>query len=173
MNKRNIIINFYLGKETDDKHRFLSDILKYSDDQLESYHDFIQWLFPLETESQYNLLAPLIDKEIRYEFSKNVILQDNLCKSCSRMLHFYGFLCGPPLNIESIITCDMNFTKKAENWLSPNNHNHLRLTRILRSLRLLSLEKCSSKLLLKLEEIALQNPHKISKETLHFWQKTQ
>jgi len=32
------------------------------------------------------------------------------------------------------------FAERAKNWVTPGNHNHLRITRVLKSLRLLGLE---------------------------------
>src|SRR5438128_7445456 len=65
-------------------------------------------------------------------------LQDNLRASFCRMLRFYG------LELEEDVRRGANFEERAGNWLSPWNHNHLRITRILKSLRILGLEKEAS-----------------------------
>ena len=43
----NRIIGFYSGTEPDHRGRYLHEIQRWSDDQLEKVHDYIQWLFPL------------------------------------------------------------------------------------------------------------------------------
>jgi hypothetical protein len=55
------------------------------------------------------------------------------------MLAFLDFrlLEDEPLRV--VPTAD--FTERAQNWLTPSNHNHLRITRVLKSLRLLGLEE--------------------------------
>ena len=46
------IHKFLLNAEEDFKGRFTSDIWKYSDYEIESHHDFIQLLFPLNKPSR-------------------------------------------------------------------------------------------------------------------------
>ena len=46
------IHKFLLNAEEDFKGRFISDIWKYSDYEIESHHDFIQLLFPLNKPSR-------------------------------------------------------------------------------------------------------------------------
>jgi hypothetical protein len=60
---------------------------------------------------------------------------------------------------------------KSRGWLHAGNHNHLRLTRILTSLRLLGLDDQSRALFLCLEQIAGGHPHAISATTLDYWRR--
>lgn len=67
-----------------------------------------------------------------------------------------------------------NFAERSKNWLTPANHNHLRITRILKSLRLLGLEPESAAFFRALAAIypgqsAAANPA-ISATTFRFWQ---
>ena len=55
------IVDFYRNKQPDSEGRFLNDILGWDDARLEYAHDYIQWLFPLTTPSQFNPDAPLLD----------------------------------------------------------------------------------------------------------------
>jgi hypothetical protein len=169
----NRLVDFYFGKKPDNRGRYLTTILGYSDLQLEKIHDFIQWLFPIETSSPVNPDAPVVDHITQSEFLKNSILRENLCKSCKRMLLFYGISCSHSKDATSVLSVNQDFSSKAVNWLQPNNHNHLRLTRILKSLRLLGLESCSASLYHFLEYLALEHPHRITRETVKYWQNTQ
>jgi hypothetical protein len=54
------------------------------------------------------------------------------------MMNFYGF--EARLGERITVTRAPNFAAKAAGWLSPGDHNHLRITRILRCLTVLGLE---------------------------------
>jgi hypothetical protein len=54
------IIAFYRGAGPDHRGRFLHEIREFGVDELESTHDFIQWLFPLPERSGANPHAPLL-----------------------------------------------------------------------------------------------------------------
>jgi hypothetical protein len=55
------ILGFYSGVEPDHRGRYLHEIQKWPDDQLESVHDYIQWLFPLPERSGFNVSAPVLN----------------------------------------------------------------------------------------------------------------
>jgi hypothetical protein len=134
---RMVIIDYYSGKIPDDQGRYLADTWAWPDSSLEACHDFIQWLFPLLEPSRINPRAPLLyDATIR-EFRSRPELQDRLRRSFELMLRFYGFeMLHEPLRVLPA----PDFQRQAENWLRPGNHNHLRITRILKCLCLLGLE---------------------------------
>ncbi|MGN6368745.1 MAG: opioid growth factor receptor-related protein [Phycisphaerae bacterium] len=159
------LISFYLNESPDSAGRRLADIWAFSLDELEYHHDFIQWLFPLDTPSPVNPDAPTLDANTIRLFRANPQLRANLLHSLDKMLYFYGLTRTDPT-----ITRVPNFPDRSPNWLRPNNHNHLRLTRILRSTHLLGLEKESAALLQCLLEIAADLPTAITPTTLRFWQ---
>jgi len=132
------IIAFYSGTEPDHRGRYLHEIQRWADDQLEAVHDYIQWLFPLPEPSGFNLAAPVLNRQSIQEFRTRPDLQEKLRVSFLRMMDFYG------LDVRSgeqvTVNRTSNFAAKATVWLSPGNHNHLRITRILRCLSLLGLE---------------------------------
>jgi len=132
------IIAFYSGTEPDNRGRYLHDIQQWADDKLEAIHDYIQWLFPLPEASGFNLAAPILNRESIQEFRARPDLQDKLRASFLRLISFYGLEehKGEQITVNRAPT----FAAKATVWLSPGNHNHLRITRILRCLSLLGLE---------------------------------
>jgi hypothetical protein len=167
----NPIVNFYSGLGRDDSGRSLKEIQGWSDKDLETTHDYIQWLFPLTEPSAFNPDAPILDARAIQEFHARRELRDNLRRSFLRMLSFYG--------LESVegeaprIVPSQSFTKQAANWLTPSNHNHLRITRILRSLQLLGLSEEAAAMFRSLaalygRESAAPMP-RISEETFRFW----
>lgn len=73
------------------------------------------------------------------------------------------------------VTRAPDFATKAGTWLTPGNHNHLRITRILRCLWVLGLEAeikgffdCLSKLY---EDKQTKPMPAMSEETMAFWKK--
>ena len=167
------IVQFYSGKGVDHRGRSLRAILSFTDKELETVHDFIQWLFPIETLSRVNPFAPVVSRDTQVEFRANALLRKNLCKACSRMLGFYGLCCHGEAMVAPRVSCAGDFPAKSANWMTPDDHNHRRLTRILKSLRLLGLGICSRSLFLCLEELASQNPGDISGLTLEYWRDSQ
>ena len=53
---------------------------------MESRHDFIQWMFPLEEPSQFNPDAPILTLADREAFDDDPVLRDNLLQSFDRFL---------------------------------------------------------------------------------------
>jgi hypothetical protein len=125
------IVAFYEGSAPDDRGRFLPDVLRFDDNDLERVHDFIQWLFPLPERSGANPSAPILDDAAIDAFHRRPELRAALRRSFDRMLAFYGFAWSGDRIVPS-----QNFSARS-GWLTPSNHNHLRLTRILRSLTIL------------------------------------
>lgn len=58
--------------------------------ELESTHDYIQWLFPLSSVSSASLEAPILDANAITEFRGSEKLRANLIRSLRVMLAFYG-----------------------------------------------------------------------------------
>src|SRR5580700_986798 len=85
------IIRFYSGTQPDHRGRYLHEIQVWTDKQLESIHDYIQWLFPLPEPSGFNTAAPVLTPESIREFRTRPELQQKLPGSFLRMMTFYGF----------------------------------------------------------------------------------
>jgi len=169
--ERSRLLSFYAGAGPDDRGRFLREILQWSDDELERTHDYIQWLFPLTEPSGFHPGAPLLDAESIREFQSRPELQSNLRISFIRMLVFLGFELHEdnPLRV----TPSESFPERSQNWLTPSNHNHLRITRILKSLRLLGLEEEAAAFFRCLEGLYGKESRAplplISEETFNYW----
>jgi hypothetical protein len=165
------IIGFYNGTEPDHRGRYLREIQEWPDEQLESVHDYIQWLFPLTEPSGFNAAAPVLTRESIQEFRSRPDLQESLRVSFLRLMNFYGFevLSIKPIKVDRA----PNFAAKATGWLSAGNHNHLRITRILRCLSVLGLEAEATAFLECLAEIYEDEQNKplpaISDETILYW----
>lgn len=165
------LVNFYAGLAPDDMGRFLRDIHVWSDTRLEHTHDYIQWLFPLTERSGVNPHAPILNAETIRAFRSRPELRKNLRTSFVRMLVFYGFTLQEVSPVRVVPASA--FADRSAVWLTPSNHNHLRITRILKSLKLLGLKEEAAAFFACLEEIykkesATAAP-RISAETFRFW----
>lgn len=162
------LLQFYLGQRTDSAGRMIDDILVWDDNLLEDTHDYIQWLFPLRERSAYNATAPLLDEACVQAFRSNEELRTRLKSSFSVLLKFYGFT-RKEENGQVVVSRTDAFFRKAENWLTPHNHNFLRITRILKCLTTLGLPQDAAAFEKALEEVYGEYEAIIGKETLRYW----
>lgn len=137
----------------------------FDDYELENSHNYIQWMFPLDTISLYNPFAPFINKEKINEYQTELI-QKNMKVSLDVMLCFYGFSWEDDRIV--FLNC---YKDRIMEWVYPNSHNYLRITRILKSLRLIGLQEYSSNFLEALESVYNLYPDKIGK-SIDYWRST-
>jgi len=99
---------------------YLNDILDETDDWWEQCHCFIQILFPNPTPSKMNPDAPIIE-----DFSVfDGVYRYPICLTVNRFLSFLG------LGFIDRSCSSINYNRVAE-WFRPDNHNILRVTRLL------------------------------------------
>jgi hypothetical protein len=79
-------------------------------------HDYIQWLFPLPSRSLAQPDAPVLSEREIAAIRNDAVCQQHLREAAERMARFY---------------------ETNRSWLVRNDHNHLRITRIVRSLHIL------------------------------------
>jgi len=126
----------------------LSHIWQFTDKEIESCHDYIQWVFPLEQESGAVPNAPVATKQDVAHIKSSAIAISNLKQSAD---WFYQFLC------------------RNEQWLGIANHNHLRITRLIKSLRLLVGDAFANDMYIKIVRLAENSNARINTLTLEFW----
>lgn len=83
--------------------------------------------------------APIVTPEIRSAFLAQSELRASLRGALERMLTFYGLQFSSDADGREIVTRGPDFGINSRNWVTRFDHNHLRMTRILRSLRVLGL----------------------------------
>jgi hypothetical protein len=131
-------------------------------------HDYIQWIFPLPERSGANPWAPVLDSRAIAAIRSNAEMQERLRAGFERMLRFYGFA----LEGEAVVEGE-GFVATSRNWVHAGNHNHLRLTRILRSLHVLGLEREAAALWAALHSLYVRESaagrETITTETFAFW----
>ena len=110
------LLGFLHGHETTSSGWLLSHVWKFNDTQIENTHTFIQWVFPTDEPSRATPGSPVLDEEQILEIQNSEQAKQNLSKSAD----WY-----------------FNFLRRNNFWRKPHDHNHLRITRVIKSLRLL------------------------------------
>lgn len=123
------LVLFHSGRGTDHAGRLIGSIHQFDFRELEWTHDYIQWLFPLMTRSNFNDRAPLLTEEDRAAFHRDPVIRKNFRFSLELMWEFYGFRISDNGSLERT----ERWEERRDNWLTRDNHNLLRITRILRS----------------------------------------
>jgi hypothetical protein len=164
------ILSFYAGRGTDHAGRTLDDILAWDDWHLEEVHDYIQWLFPLEEPSRANPHAPLLTSEDIAAFRESPELLEALRRSFTRILAFYGLEAIESAG-DTLIRRSPDWPIRSRNWVKPSNHNHLRLTRIMKSLSLLGLGEHAQALSRVLLALAAEPKSRaFTRTTIRIWE---
>ena len=160
------LIAFYRGDAPDAAGRRIDEIWHWDVRRLEMAHDYIQWLFPLPEPSRFNADAPCLTAAEARLFHSDGDLQTRLARSLDLMLSFFGLA-----RRGHMIVRGSDFPTRAADWLTPLNHNHLRLTRILLALGYLGREGDAEALFACLAEIARgEGRDAVTERTAGFWQ---
>ena len=142
------IVSFLEGKTPDYRGRTFAMLLQQSDHQAETTHDYIQWMFPLDEPSRSVNGVPVLNELDIEEIRQSSLAQANLAKSTS---WFLGFL------------------ERNDHWVTKYNHNHLRITRLIKSLRLLASDEAADEFRDKVLALAGDNLNSIDQKARGFW----
>jgi len=152
---KDYILGFMNGTSADFKSRTYADILASSDEELEECHDQVQHIFPLHEHSNMAVKTyPLLSKEVVEEGKQDKAVIANLLKAKDRFEIFYG------------IGKHNNPTRHSK-WCRHMNHNLLRITRIIRSLRLFGLEDEAKEFYENV--LAAESNYQVSPVTKGYW----
>lgn len=163
------LVRFFRGQSPDSEGRYFSEILNWPNFNLEHFHDYIQWVFPLKERSMFNPHAPLLDEATIQAFNRDPLLQARLVDIFKRILAFYGFDYKEEGG-RVVISPAANWPERKKEWLNPYNHNFLRLTRIMLSLRWLGLPDQAQAFYNALSQIYHSPEGKvIGEETFGYW----
>ncbi|KAL8822317.1 MAG: hypothetical protein Q9170_008396, partial [Blastenia crenularia] len=129
--------------------------------------------------SPINPSAPLIDLATYTAFRQSPELRKQLRTALVRMLRFYGFelLPSDPQNGEGDgkeryeVRKSPHFAQASRNWVTRFDHNHLRITRIIRCCRVLGLEEEARAFYAALVGVAEERRGVISQKTMMFWRR--
>ena len=142
------IVGFLEGKLPDHRGRILDMLLQQTDHQAEATHDYIQWLFPLDEPSRSVNGAPVLTELEIDEIRQSSLAQANLARSAG---WFLGFL------------------ERNNHWITKYNHNHLRITRVIKSLRQLTSDEAADEFRDKVLALAGDNLNLVDQKARAFW----
>ncbi|RZJ43703.1 MAG: hypothetical protein EON87_11635 [Brevundimonas sp.] len=112
-----LIVDFLEGRGPDSSGRSIEHVLGFDSATIERQHNFVQWVFPLLEASQAVPGSPVLTPADVDLIRQSETAQTNLSSAATMMAAFYG---------------------SSDHWLRSHDHNHLRITRIIKSLRLLA-----------------------------------
>ncbi len=178
------VLSFYEGTGRDQSGRTLREVLACDLERREAEHDYIQWLFPIPEPSGANPYAPVLTPAAIQEFQARPEMRERLGRSFLFMLEFFGLELkqvgaagepgrpaqGEPEAAMAVVE-GPDFGRRAPVWLYPGSHNFLRISRILRCLRLLGLKQEAAAFLAWLEDLRQRHPELVPARTLEYWRK--
>jgi len=149
LNKDMDFEKFLTNKGSDFQGRTLDEIWTYSDNEIEGTHDFVQLVFPTNKPSQatFNKL-----------FLNDQALIDKL-KNNPKVIN----------NIEKSAAWFLSFLSRNEAWQKGYDHNQLRITRVIESLRLLVSDEAADKFYKDILRL-VKDPTILNPTTLKFWE---
>lgn len=160
------VVEFYRGERGNHVGAKLADVMTWDHGWLEMDHDYIQWMFPSNEMSQLNCDAPEMTWEESQIFQADPELQEKVKQSFVKFLDFLGLKLER--DDDEIVVGLVESTEgrpHPQRWMYSFNHNMLRVTRVIKSLRLTGLDRYAKALYKVLET---QRP-RFSDNTWRFW----
>ena len=142
------LVNFLNETGPDQQGRYLRDIWDFDDKAIEQTHDFIQWIFPLTEKSMSVPGVPTLSAEDIEAIRTSEVARSNLEKSAQWYL---GFL------------------QRNDHWIKAYDHNHLRITRAIKSLRLLVSQETAEAFLNSVFTIIGDRIENVRQDAIGFW----
>lgn len=150
----------------------LEQFQTYSDDDVERVHDFVQILFPTDSQSQAQPGAPYLSPEDMARMYQDKKFKSSAKQALEKMLAFYGLAYNPDnMQMERLKDREENYKKYFVRGGS-GQHNWMRLTRILRFLELMCWDEEKCALANQLQEMQKEIPVELDKRyknSLRFW----
>jgi len=166
------LIEFYTDVGTDAEGRTHADILAFDDDTMEGCHDFIQWLFPTATPSAYNPNAPLLDEETIDNLKGDAAFEAKFRSALNRIFKFWELDFGGfyPNNNHAQQFRIAPITRK-KFWMEYDDHNLLRMTRVMESCALLGFTETAQSLFQALLDTVKLEPsfYFIEPVNIYYW----
>ena len=142
------LVNFLNGTGPDHQGRYLRDIWDFDDKIIEQTHDFIQWMFPLTEKSMSVPGVLTLSAEDIEAIRTSEVARAHLERSANWYL---GFL------------------RRNDHWIKSYDHNHLRITRAIKSLRLLVSQETAEAFLNTIFDITGDGIKVVRQDAVRFW----
>ena len=142
------LVDFLNGTGPDHQGRYLRDIWDFDDKAIEQTHDFIQWMFPLTEKSMSVPGVPTLSPDDIAAIRTSEVARANLEKSA----HWY-----------------LGFLQRNDHWIRSYDHNHLRITRGIKSVRLLTGNCLANAFKNEIANVLGERVDLITPKTTTFW----
>ena len=140
--------SFLANNGPDYQGRTLAQIWAYDHTQMENLHDYIQVVFPTHEPSRFNARSLHLDSpELIASLRANPVVRENMVRSANWFL---------------------DFLQESHHWHASHDHNQLRITRIIKSLRLLVSDEKAHDFRGIVYEMLPDN-HRVNPRTLQYW----
>ncbi len=147
------IVQYFLDQAKDGGGRTLAQVMQKDNSWFERTHDFIQWMLPTKRPSQHEPSAPVLTEKDVQVFQIRRDLRESYSFGVDRVKRF--------LQLDQVRPF----------WVRPRDHNHLRITRLIESLRDLGFEERAGRVLEQVLRVDKMNPDIIDRETVGYWKK--
>lgn len=139
------ILDFYQCRGADDAGRTFYDVIRAGDDSWEKWHGHVQWMYPLPEPSRAQPRSPVATQDDYNEIATSPVLKMRMLAALGRYISF--------------LDCTTQ-------WRLPMDHNHLRITRVIRCLCLSGLNDAAFEFC---EYVKDQVGATVGKKTVWFW----
>jgi len=144
---------YMIGVGTDAAGRTQDQVVGKDDSWLERTHDYVQWLLPTRRRSLHEPGAPrLTDADVK-AFASRRDMRERFSFVVDRYERF------------------LQLDRMAPFWLRNKDHNHLRMTRMLESMRDLGMHERAGRTLGKIMAVVNANPGRVEPQAVEFWKK--
>ena len=143
------LLNYLEGTGTDHRGRTLEFLLEQDDEYWERNHDFIQWLFPSSQKSMAVPNSPVIRPAEINAIRESEVALENLKRGTLRFIQFLS-----------------NETR----WRGVYDHNQLRISRVIKTLRMLLGDTEADQFKNWVVETLGRNYENINQKTRQFWE---
>ena len=138
---------FLKNNETDIYHRYISEIWSFNDEQIETTHNFIQFLFPSTQPSKNSFNKIYINSDdLLYELKSDKKVRESIMYSSN---WYFSFL------------------ERNQHWQTYYDHNHLRISRVIESLNVIVSNRQANRFYKQVLDICLEEL--INDETKLIW----
>ncbi len=142
------LTSFLRGSGPDYSGRYIRQVLEMNDQELEEIHNYIQWLFPLNEFNNTVPNSPILTNRDISVAKKDKAIQSNLMSAMARMEQFYN---------------------DNDHWIEEYNHNHLRITRIIKSLNAMLGYQIAEEFYFKIMARINTKPGVVNDESITYW----
>jgi len=142
------LVQFHTGRGRDSAGRRHQEVLALDDDHLEWTYDWTQWTFPVPECSDLCPQAPVLDHVDQLALRTSDEARERMSRAQMRML---------------------SFLQDGTRWLREGDYNHLRITRAIRSSRLVLGDQHADDFRRAVIEMMMRRRHRVGREAVASW----